>query len=146
MAKTKRTRKARPEEKLWRQFQKSPATLTSEQVDEIEHHFHKPIEGQRRRAALAILVQSGERLIEIMNSDRETALAFAVAAVGAKQEVDWMRGLADLLETANMRLRFAICEREDMSEILIEAEAELAPPKSNGSHLQLAAGNVGGAA
>jgi hypothetical protein len=110
-------------DRVFEEFRRSPATLSLDEVSEIDRSLmHQPY-GVSRRAALLAYTSSGAELIELANRDREGALVVAWTAEAAKRAAEGLREVADLIDGAGMRAKMALCERADMQSLLAEAEA-----------------------
>jgi hypothetical protein len=105
---------------IFDEVKKAPATLSDEEVRQLEEEFRQDIAGYARRGAFGILAQTGAHIIAAVAKDRPTAVAFAdlygrVAAYkGALTE------LLELVRQAEARLLVALANREDMTEIMAE--------------------------
>jgi hypothetical protein len=111
-------------EKLFRDFDAQPAQLTKEQVDKMEANFTGPSRQRSRRAALATLALSGKELTRNVTSERDSALALAVARVSIEEYASHLREFAEMMESAGTRIGVALCSRDDMNELLAEAKTE----------------------
>jgi len=74
-----------------------------------------------RRMATAYLSKPFKEIAEKISKDRGTAIAFASAAVCIKSSAEKYKTIADLMGSAEVRIHMALCQREDMQEILAEA-------------------------
>jgi hypothetical protein len=124
IAKTKRAHLSGAKiDRIFEEFRRSPATLSLDEVSEIDRSLmHQPY-GVSRRAALLAYTSSGAELLELANRDREGALVVAWTAEAAKRAAEGLRELADLIDGAGMRAKMALCERAGMQSVLAEAEA-----------------------
>lgn len=112
-------------DKILREFDRQKALLTEKQVSAIERHFRQDGgDAQYRRVGLAMLMQSGKRLVELAESDRETGEMLADAAEGIKRSAKRHQLLAEFLESSATRVEVALCVREDMVDLLKAAKTE----------------------
>ena len=117
------------DEKLYEEFRKQPAQLTVEQMGEIEKRLREDASGPEgacpyRRAALASLTSSMQRLMDSVIDDVEGAQVLANVAVCAKLYADRLNSLVEMLKVASARIEVALCVREDATTILEMARAE----------------------
>jgi hypothetical protein len=112
-------------EKLMSDFDAQPAQITKEQLDKIEANFSGLSRRRSRRCALATLAMSGMQLTKAVTGDRDGALALAVARLSIGEYASHLRLFADMMESADTRIGIALCIREDMQELLLEAKAEV---------------------
>jgi len=112
---------------LWDQFAASPAQISGHDVDTIERGA-QGADGVRRRVMLATLAFSGAELVEKFGAGatREAADAAAWSISEIEQFRDRLDSLRDLAETAAVRLRLALAEREDMADVLSAERKERA--------------------
>ena len=129
MAKSKKNRDDAFAKKLLRDFDAQPAQITNEQLDKIEADFLGLSKRRSRRSALLSLTMSGMELTKTVTGDREDALAWAVASTCIHEYASRLREFADLMERASTRIGVALCSREDMRELVLEAEAEATRPE-----------------
>lgn len=124
MAKKKSTLSKKAADKLWSDFESLPPVLTSNQVDELETAAQSRAKGDgvARRVALATLSQPGAHLIKSFEKDRDAAVAFAAAARGIAGYREYLKGLDEALQAAEVRIRTALCVRDDMQDVIAEAE------------------------
>jgi hypothetical protein len=109
-----------------RALMNQPPQLTHAQVDDLERAIQESLApgaggSQYRRGGLAMLAQSGERLIEIAATDLDAGEMLADFVAGVEANVQRLRSLADMLETSATRATVALCVREDAIELLREA-------------------------
>jgi hypothetical protein len=74
-----------------------------------------------RRIALAYLSKPFPETAKGIASDKKTARAFAEVSVQLGDVVKQYQSLVDLLKAADTRLMLALCQREDMKQLLAEA-------------------------
>lgn len=113
-------------DRMWRKFARSPAQLTGEQVERIERAVQT--DGVARRIALAALSFSGAELIEKFGreADRDSAAANAAGVAWIEGYMERLKSLLGLMETASLRGKLAMMEREDYNELLAEGRDEKA--------------------
>ena len=134
MAKTKSTRerarserpKKKPAHQLERLLPNQPAQLTEEDVITIERRAagadeNGHIDATIRRLALGSLARPGQQLIDSVTANRETAVATATMLEQFILYARRLRSLADMMESASLRLSLSLCYRDDMSSVLEEA-------------------------
>jgi hypothetical protein len=113
-------------DKIWQDFMRQPAQITPEQCDAMEQGFqHRIVEtGVARRMALASLARSGRELAEAIGrkAPREAAEAFAEAAAHIEDATDFYKAVTESMETAALRIKIALADRPDMSELLAAAK------------------------
>lgn len=109
------------EDRFADKFIAQPAQLTIEQVGSLEARFSGA--DVDRRVALMTLTKSGAELIEVFSGKRKGALVFARVADDTAGYATLLRHLADLMDTASVRLNLALCSRDDMQAILDEVKA-----------------------
>ncbi len=91
-------------------------------VDEVERSMTgSGADAVHRRIALISLSRTFKVTAENIRDDREAAIALASAAALIKSSARKYRGLADLMDTAEVRIQIALCQREDMDAVLAEA-------------------------
>lgn len=103
-------------------FTNSEPEITEEVMMTIEENFNSY--GVTRRTALAVLKQSGKELIDSIKDDRDCAVAFADAGMRAGDYAKKLEAFSEFMKTASVRISLALCTREDMSEIIKEAEKD----------------------
>lgn len=77
-----------------------------------------------RRAALAYLSTPFKKIADKIRIDRAAALSFARIALCVDDSAERYKELAQFMETAVMRIKISLAQREDMLEILAIAEAQ----------------------
>jgi hypothetical protein len=87
-----------------------------------------------RRIAVMFLSQTFKESAEKIRDDRGAAIALATASTQIRESAKKYKDLADLMQAAGMRINMALCNREDMQEILSLAEAENERPAKGVSH------------
>jgi hypothetical protein len=137
MRKTKQSVKKRAQdyafaEKLLSDFDAQPAQITKEQVAEIEKTFTAVDPARARRTALASLALSGMELTKKAVGDRDDALTLAQARVLIERYASSLREFAGIIESAGVRIGIALCSRDDMQELVVEAEAKIASDQAEG--------------
>jgi hypothetical protein len=126
-ATTKRKRSEVDAERLYRKVRRSPPPMTNAEVEETEHALNDPRRHLWRRGAFGVLSMSGEELFsKIEAADRKGAVVFAEIAIGVGDYVSNMRGILDLLESAQVRIELSLSAREDCEAVRAAAEKEYA--------------------
>ena len=97
-------------------------SLTHEQVSEIEKLFASKGFAQVRRASLAVATGGGDFYRKVAE-DRETAVLAAGIMEAARDHIQRLRGLADVLEQMATRADVALCAWPDKDQIVIEGDA-----------------------
>lgn len=105
---------------LYARLETKEALLTCEDMDEIEALWER--HRRTRRAALALLTKPWAQLNQEVIEDRGFAVAVAQIKTFA-DEVGLYKGLAELMEAVSVWCMVALAGREDMSEVLEEANA-----------------------
>lgn len=77
--------------------------------------------GVWRRAALTVLTKPGKWLLEEIAKDRKNTVAFADLAAGVSQYAKRLRAIAELVDSAVIRINLSLCTRQDMESVLEEA-------------------------
>ena len=113
-------------EALYRKCRRAGPSMTDAEVEETEHTLNDPRRHMWRRAAFGVLSMSGEELFSKIEADRESAVVFAEMAVGIRDYSKDMRGLADLLDSAHVRIELGLCPREDCRTVRAEADKNYA--------------------
>lgn len=123
--KTRTTRKSKttPEERLYRRLKASPAQLTSEQVDMFDAAFASDEHRVARRIVLQMLTKSGRELVAMAQESRGHAVAIAQAIEAAREIEKHMLAFSRLAQAMSVRLGIALCDRDDMDEVIAEARA-----------------------
>lgn len=95
---------------LWKQFEECQPMMTIEELEETSRMLFGA--GGRRtvRAGLLMLTKSGRDLLKMMRNDSDMVSAFKDLAECAKDRAERMRGVAEALETAALRLGCALCD------------------------------------
>lgn len=128
---TKRNRKTRQDadlEALWRKFARSKPPISQDEMRSIEVNFSEQMSsGVTRRMALGALTRSGKQLRAAFGkrSDLESVEVGAEMVASIESYREFLRNVMDMLETARTRVQMAMCEREDMSEVLAAARKRL---------------------
>jgi hypothetical protein len=107
-------------EKLFEQLEAQPALI--EDADKMDAQFLNISDRRTRRAALATMAKSGRELIDGVTHDRGMAVAMAVVAASASEYAESLRKFADMMESASIRTRLALCSRPDMAEVIKEMD------------------------
>lgn len=79
-------------------------------------------DGPMRRMALAMLTETGVRILESVRDPR-FAMAYADMLRSLGDYDEQLGQLKELMSTARARLLIALATREDLDEILVQAEA-----------------------
>jgi hypothetical protein len=98
--------------------------VTGEFIAAVEQDF-RPSGSQNvnRRVALSFLAKPfGEMAKRIGDAKREGAVAMAAAMPALKESAVKYARIAELFTAAEIRIGLALCQREDMKEILEEAK------------------------
>ena len=112
-------------EQLFEQLEAQPAQIAPANTDKIDANFVGISERRTRRAALWTLEKSGQELIDAITGERESAVAMACISTAAMDYSKRLREFADMMERASVRIRVALCSREDTVSVLEEAETEV---------------------
>jgi hypothetical protein len=112
-------------ERLFEQLEAQPAQITPGGTDRIDANFVGISDRRTRRAALWTLEKSGQELIDAAIGEREGAVTMACVSTAAMDYSKRLREFADMMERASIRIRVALCSREDMVSVLEEAETEV---------------------
>ena len=115
-------------EAVYSKFVASESPWTENDALELGQNWSTGPDGPFLRATLALGCQSGKRLLEMAGTSREGAATLAVGAVWADHAVSRLRELANMLEVVPIRVRIALCSRDDMREILAAAESDAFEP------------------
>ena len=95
---------------LWHQFETSHALPAHNELAQIGRTLCEA-EGRRTvRTGLFMLTQSGRELLDRMHSDPELVDVHSELAECARDHATRLRGVADALEAASMRLKLALCD------------------------------------
>ena len=95
---------------LWKQFEECPPLLTPEEMEETSRMLFAADGVRTVRAGLVMLTKSGRELLDVLHGDPEMAGAFGELAECIKDRADRLRGVAEALETAEMRLQLVLCD------------------------------------
>jgi hypothetical protein len=104
-------------------FIAQPPQLTQDQRIEIEERLTDQQDAIVRRLALESLTRSGAALEDLFRSDRAAAVGAASISENIMEYASRLRSLADMMQSASMRMDVALCAREDMVIVLEEAKA-----------------------
>jgi hypothetical protein len=104
-------------------FRAQPPQITAEERDQIETRAGDEDDAIVRRLALASLARSGDELIQVASGPRKMAVNTMHVADRIEDYASRLRSLAEIMDSACMRLRIALCTREDMESVLEEAKA-----------------------
>jgi hypothetical protein len=109
VAKTKRRPRLQPREdrNLWMPFRHQPAQIAKEEIQTSEDWFHDSNDGIVRRVAFASLAQTGAELVEGVKRDPEMSGVWDELAKATKDYADRLHTLAELMETASVRMILA---------------------------------------
>ncbi len=94
--------------------------LTCDDMDKLERLWEEERRG--RRCALVLMTKPFSWVREQVETDRDFAAAVA-ACYSYTRENELYKGTAALIEQANLWAMIALAGREDMNELLAEAEA-----------------------
>lgn len=94
--------------------------LSCEDMDKIEARWEE--ERRARRCSLVLMTKPFSWLKQQVKDDRDFALAVA-DVFRCTNENQFYKGVNELMEQAHLWAMIALCEREDMQEILAEVEA-----------------------
>ena len=108
-------------ESIYDDFVNSSAPITRDEVNQIEERFIGQACGVARRSGLALLARSGKQLVDNITSD-DGAVALAEVSVLTGQYAEDLRAFADLMDSASTRALVPLANREDMRELLDNAE------------------------
>jgi hypothetical protein len=98
---------------LWSQFEECQPLLTTEELEEVSRMLFAT-EGIRTvRAGLTMLTVSGRKLLEVMHGDTEMVGVYEELAECLKDRAARLRSVADSLDTAQARLRLALCDVQE---------------------------------
>jgi hypothetical protein len=110
-------------EKAFRAVHRSPAFLSKEEMGKIDAITREDRHGVTRRLALAVLARTGaEVLDDVAGCDRQSAVAISQTLSSLTDYLEKLHGLAEMMETAQMRMAIALARRKDMSSVLEEAK------------------------
>ena len=115
--------KTTPEERAYRRFRASPAQLTPGQVAMIDATFAQDEYREGRRIVLQMLTKSGRELAAMVQESRGHDVAIAQAMEVAKEIERNMQAFSKLAQATAIRLGLALCDRDDMDEVIAEARA-----------------------
>lgn len=104
-----------------RGLRRAPVSLTKKQLFEIDRAFTHQPQGVGRRIGLGVYTLSGKRLLKLIETDRQAAVAFAEAATCIEGSAEAHRTMGEELKGAAARIRVGLCVREDMDAVLKEA-------------------------
>ena len=124
IAKGKKSRVTDKEaDRIFNQLKKAPATCIEDDVGDIDRDLMTGNAGVMRRVAIMLLTKPGKFVIDLAKGDRAHAVSMAEGMLSIRHEVKRLRELADIMQSAEMRMGVALCIRADMQEILAEAKA-----------------------
>ena len=112
-------------DEFFKQFEASPAVISREDFNDIERAITKGSDVTTRRVGLGMLMLSGRELVKAV-AERDSAVAVATAAECARHAAGRLRELAKMLDTAEIRMTLALCNRPDMTELIAEEKADFA--------------------
>lgn len=101
-------------EALFQRMKDEAPVLPKGFVFEVDEKLKKDA---TRRAALRFLEMPFREMVDAFENDRDTAVAFADLARTVPEAIERYKGLAKLLETAQIRIEMALCVREDLPAI-----------------------------
>jgi hypothetical protein len=102
-----------------------PAPIGPGDADKIDADFVGLSNRRTRRGTLMTLEMSGEQLTDSVTGERGLAVAMACLSIVADDYAKRLREFADMMESASLRIRVALCNRDDMESVLKAAETEL---------------------
>jgi hypothetical protein len=105
--------------RLFEQLEAQLAQITD--ADKMEAQFLNGSDRRIRRAALLTLEKSGQQLIDGVTRDRGTAVAMARVSSAAMDYAKSLHQFAEIMESASIRIRLALCSRSDMEAVLKDA-------------------------
>lgn len=95
---------------LWKQFEECQPVLTLDELEETSQMLFDADAVRTVRAGLAMLTKSGRELLGVMHSDPSLAGVFEELSDCIEDRVKRLRGVADALDGAQLRLRLALCD------------------------------------
>jgi hypothetical protein len=107
-------------EKLFADLEAQPALI--ENADKMDAQFLSISERRTRRAALLTLEKSGQELIHGVTHDRGLAISMACVAASASAYAESLREFSEIMESASVRIRLALCSRPDMESVIKEMD------------------------
>lgn len=111
---------------LWANLKRAPPLLTDEEVHTIEQSLSdRSLNGIPRRAVLSMATEGGGELIRKVESDRAYAVIAAALMVAGEAWLERSKCLNELIEAQVLRNRMALCNRDDMDDVIREGEAML---------------------
>ena len=105
--------------RIFEQLKASAPLIDRDAIDNIERNIQ---EDQVRRAAFLFASESGGALVEKVENDRDFAVIAAGIAEGLSDAQERYQALADLMQQLNMRIKTALCGREDMEQVIEEGK------------------------
>jgi hypothetical protein len=113
--------------RLYQKLRRAPAAFSREDMHAMETAYQKHAFGPEgfapyRRSILFFLSMPAKKVFDGIRDDREEAVAFADALLGARAYVEWLRAVTETMVAGITRLEIALCAREDMDEVIAEAE------------------------
>jgi hypothetical protein len=109
-------------ELIIRKVENEPPVISDDDVEAIEKQAQ--LDGVTRRAAMLVLTKPGKWLIDTIDTDRGFALAHAQVHASIDDYLKRQAPLLHLMERAKARISVALAWREDMDEILREANGD----------------------
>lgn len=110
-------------DKLTEIIESKPAQLTTDNMDELERAWKARM--RARRMALVMLTMPFTELRDKVQEDKEFATAVAATLACTQNEIDFCRGVAESLETAQVWMNVSLCYRDDMQEILEAGKSQV---------------------
>lgn len=109
-------------ERLFEQLESAPPLLVRGDIEGIERSIQ---EDQVRRAAFLFASDSGRDLVEKIKEDRDFAVIASGISEGLKDAQQRYLALADTMKQLDMRIKVALCGREDMEQVIEEGKSVL---------------------
>lgn len=116
-----RKRKASPEETIYRNFIEQPPQLTDEESRLIEERYFA--DRVTLRLALKSLTHPAAYLVDGATKDDKGAKRFAQLSVWVAEYSTRLKSLAELMDTAGVRVKLALCSRADMQALMEMAKS-----------------------
>jgi hypothetical protein len=110
--------------KILRKVRKAPAVFSKNEMESLESKIRADADGVTRRVALAVLTQSGAKILDSIAGDREAAVGFAECSQNLTDYISRLRQLIEVMEAAQVRLLVGLARREDMHAVLHEAKGD----------------------
>lgn len=111
------------EEALFEYVRSQPAAVDGGVASAIEVCMARDAFGITRRSCLAVLKMPASEIFDTIERDHAAAVALADLAACACEYKGRLRALAELVEAAELRIKVALCWRDDMEAVIAEASA-----------------------